>query len=30
MTVQEKVGQLETPMGWEMYRKIGDGIVDRE
>lgn len=24
MTVEEKVGQLETPLGWEMYSKIAE------
>ncbi len=26
MTLEEKVGQLEAPLGWEMYRKSGDRI----
>ena len=26
MTLEEKVGQLETPLGWEMYRKAGNGV----
>ena len=26
MTIEEKVGQLETPLGWEMYRKSAGGI----
>ncbi len=26
MTLEEKVGQLETPLGWEMYRKTGAAV----
>jgi len=26
MTLEEKVGQLEAPLGWEMYQKAGDGV----
>lgn len=26
MTLEEKVGQLETPLGWEMYRKTPAGV----
>ena len=27
MTVEEKVGQLSTLLGWEMYEKKGNGVV---
>ncbi|WP_158795702.1 glycoside hydrolase family 3 C-terminal domain-containing protein [Pedobacter sp. L105] len=30
MTVEEKVGQLSTLLGWEMYEKKGDGVVASE
>jgi beta-glucosidase len=30
MTVEEKVGQLEAPLGWEMYTKTADGVVVSE
>jgi beta-glucosidase len=26
MTLDEKVGQLEAPLGWEMYQKAGDAV----
>ena len=26
MTLEEKVGQLEAPLGWEMYQKVGDTV----
>ena len=26
MTLEEKVGQLEAPLGWEMHQKAGDGV----
>jgi hypothetical protein len=26
MTLQERVGQLETPLGWEMYQKARDAM----
>ena len=30
MTIEEKVGQLEAPLGWEMYSKTGDRVVVSE
>ncbi len=30
MTTEEKVGQLEAPLGWEMYSKTPDGVVVSE
>ena len=29
MTVEEKVGQLVCPLGWEMYTKTGKNSVER-
>jgi beta-glucosidase len=26
MTLEEKVGQLEAPLGWEMYQRAGDAV----
>ncbi len=26
MTLEEKVGQLEIPLGWEMYKKAGESV----
>ncbi len=26
MTVQEKIGQLQAPLGWEVYRRSGDSV----
>ena len=26
MTLEEKVGQLEIPLGWEMYKKAGENV----
>ena len=26
MTVEEKVGQLSTVLGWEMYQKVGQRV----
>lgn len=28
MTVEEKIGQLRCPLGWEMYTKTGDNSVE--
>ena len=27
MTLEEKIGQLQSPYGWEMYRRSGDSVM---